>query len=393
VTLVRTEGGVCAARGFVSAGVKAGIKKSGSPDVALILSESDAACAGVFTTNTAAAAPVAVTRERVKSGKARGVVVNSGCANALTGEQGIKDARSMASIAARATGVDEEQMLVCSTGHIGVYLPMDKLTRGIEEAVSLLRPADEDAMRAIMTTDTRPKRAAMTHKDGWTIGGITKGAGMIAPRMATTLGFITTDAAVESAALQDALSEVAEVTYNAITIDGDTSTNDTLLVFANGASGLRPDVHAFAEALRAVAASLAEQIVSDGEGATKVVRVRVRGAADADQAWRAARTVAESLLVKTMIYGGDANWGRVAAALGRSGATVNFDKLSISIGGAAVLKEGIAAPETVVAQARAAMQSDEFAIVCDLLSGSASAEMLTTDLSERYVELNAKYET
>lgn len=393
MTLMPTEGGVCAARGFVAAGVKAGIKKSGSLDLALILSQTEAACAGVFTTNTAAAAPVVVSRERAKSGKARGVVVNSGCANAMTGERGVQDALQMASVAAHAAGVDEEQMLVCSTGHIGMYLPMDKLARGIKRAASLLGPADEDVMRAIMTTDTRPKRVAMIHRDGWTIGGITKGAGMIAPQMATTLGFITTDAAVEAAALQDALSEVIEVTFNAITIDGDTSTNDTVLAFANGASGLRPDARPFAEVLHAVSASLAEQIVADGEGSTKMVRVRVRGAADSAQAFSAARTVAESLLVKTMVYGGDANWGRVAAALGRSSATVNFAKLSISIGGAVVLNEGIPAPEAILAQARTEMQSDEIAIVCDLFAGSASAEMLTTDLTPRYVELNAEYET
>ncbi len=393
MTLTPTEGGVCAARGFVSAGVKAGIKKSGSLDLALILSQTEAACAGVFTTNTAAAGPVVVSRERAKSGKARGVVVNSGCANAMTGERGVQDAIQMASMAAQAAGVDEERMLVCSTGHIGMHLPMDKVARGIAEAAASLGSSDEDAMRAIMTTDTRPKRAAMVHRDGWTIGGITKGAGMIAPRMATTLGFITTDAVVEAVALQDALVQAADVTYNAITIDGDTSTNDTLLAFANGASGMHPDASSFVQALLAVCKSLAEQIVADGEGSTKLVRVRVRGAADSVHAFSAARTIADSLLVKTMVYGGDANWGRVAAALGRSSATVNFAKLSISIGGAVVLNEGIPAPEAILAQARTEMQSDEVAIVCDLFAGSATAEMLTTDLTPRYVELNAEYET
>ncbi|MGH2733526.1 MAG: bifunctional glutamate N-acetyltransferase/amino-acid acetyltransferase ArgJ, partial [Actinomycetota bacterium] len=376
------DGGVCIPHGFRAAGVAAGIKGSGELDLALIVSEEEAtAAAGVFTTNRSTAAPVQVSRARLAGGRARGVVINSGCANAMTGPRGVADAELMAASAAAAVGVGSEEMLVCSTGLIGAYLPMEAVLRGIEEAAGRLGEGDEAAARAIMTTDTRPKRAALVHPDGWSVGGIAKGAGMMAPRMATMLAVITTDARLSAADLDVALRETTEGTFNSITVDGDTSTNDTVLVFANGRCGVAPSLDAFGEALHAVCAALAKAIVSDGEGATKLVRVRISGGISAEQAKLAARAVAESLLVKTALYGADANWGRVAAAIGRSGAEAAFDRLSISMGGVGILLEGIPAPQAVLARARDALGGEEVEIACDLQAGSASAEMLTTDLS------------
>ncbi len=386
------DAGVCAPRGFKAAGVAAGIKRSGELDLALIFSEEEATAAGMFTTNRTAAAPVQVSRARVAGGRARAVVINSGCANAMTGPRGMADAELMAASAASAAGVSPEEMLVCSTGLIGSYLPMEAVLKGIEDAAGRLGDGDEAAARAIMTTDTRPKRAAVVHPEGWSVGGIAKGAGMMAPRMATMLAVITTDAALRAGDLTAALREAADSTFNAITVDGDTSTNDTALVFANGCSGMAPSLDALGEALHAVCGALAKAIVSDGEGATKLVHVRISGGISGEQAKQAARTVAESLLVKTALYGADANWGRVAAAIGRSGVQAAFDRLSISMGGVGILREGVPAPETVLAQARAALGAREVEIACDLHAGSASAEVLTTDLSPEYVRLNAAYE-
>lgn len=391
--LTHLDRGVCAAQGFRAAGVACGIKRSGGLDLAVILSDRPASAAGVFTTNACAAAPVVVSRLRVAGGEARGVVVNSGCANAATGARGIADAESMAEEAARLAGVDPQEMLVSSTGRIGSHLPMDKVRAGIREAVAQLKEDDEAATGAIMTTDTRPKRAAVAHPDGWSLGGIAKGAGMIAPRMATMLAFLATDAQVGAGVLQGALAEVVERTFNAVTVDGDTSTNDTVLLFANGASSLPVERAALVAALDAVCGPLAEAIVADGEGATKVVRVRILGATDEAEAKRAARAVAESLLVKTALYGEDPNWGRVAAALGKAAALPDFERLAVSIGGVTLLEKGAPAGTEAVARARAAMRESEIEIVCDLGSGTAAAGMLTTDLTPEYVRLNAEYET
>ncbi|MGI8426898.1 MAG: bifunctional glutamate N-acetyltransferase/amino-acid acetyltransferase ArgJ [Actinomycetota bacterium] len=392
MSLIQADGGVCLPRGFLAAGVASGIKRSGGLDLALIVSEIQAACAGVFTTNLAAAAPVLVSRDRIKSGSARGVVVNSGCANACTGRKGHQHALDMADVAAKATKIPANQMLVCSTGLIGSYLPMDKVLLGATKAASALTADDEKAMKAIMTTDTRPKRIAYSNSAGWSIGGIAKGSGMIAPNMATMLGFVTTDAAVSPAQLRSALIRVTKATFNAISVDGDTSTNDTVLVFANGHSGVSPSIKSFTEALESVCSDLAEMIVIDGEGAEKIVRIKVAGAANRRQAEQAARTVAESLLVKTAIYGGDANWGRVAAALGRSGASFELDRLTISMGNEKVFANGQPGAPQAVTRARAAMKKADIAIVCDLGAGKAIAEMLTTDMTPKFVNLNAEYE-
>jgi glutamate N-acetyltransferase/amino-acid N-acetyltransferase len=271
---------------------------------------------------------------------------------------------------------------------------MDLVKSGIKEAASALSTDDEMAMQAIMTTDTKPKRSAIAHSDGWKVGGICKGAGMIAPDMATMLAFITTDAAIEPRVLSGVLSEVVATTFNAITIDGDRSTNDTVLAFANSASGVEPEAGEFTQALHMVCRSLAEQIVADGEGATKFVVVRVRGAKDDEEGQKAARGVAESLLVKTALFGNDPNWGRIAAALGKSGVELDTKKLTISMNGVELLSEGVPTTEETLKRMRGMLKHEpEITIVCDLFRGNATAEMLTTDLSTRYVELNAEYET
>jgi glutamate N-acetyltransferase/amino-acid N-acetyltransferase len=393
ISIVST-GGVCVPSGFKAAGVTAGLKASGKPDLAIIVSDREASVAGMFTTNTVPSPTVLVSRERSERGVARGVVVNSGCANAWTGRRGYQDALAMAAEAAQAVGFQEEEMLVCSTGHIGSFLPMDLVKSGIKEAAGSLSADDEPAMRAIMTTDTKPKRSAISHSEGWKVGGICKGAGMIAPDMATMLAFVTTDAMVEPQVLRKVLNEVVATTFNAITIDGDRSTNDTVLAFANGASGVEPAPDEFARALHMVCRSLAEQIVSDGEGATKFVTVRVRGAKDEGEAKKAVRTVAESLLVKTALFGNDPNWGRIAAALGKSGVELDTNKLTISMNAVELLSEGVPAAEETLLRMRGSLRHEpEITIVCDLFRGNAVAEMLTTDLSTRYVELNAEYET
>lgn len=410
VSLTLAAGGVCAPDGFMAAGVSAGLKHSGAPDLALIASQRECAAAALFTANRVSAAPVVVSRKHVRDGSARAVVVNAGCANACTGTLGLQHARAMTAEAGRALGVPVEQVLVCSTGLIGSYLPIDRVLAGIARAAEGLGPvpggrgeeagtngaaragAGAAAAEAIMTTDTVPKLAAVTHRDGWSVGGIAKGAGMIAPNLATMLAFVTTDASVEAASLQSTLARAADATFNRISIDGDTSTNDTLILLANGASGLTPDPGALQTAVDSVCRSLSRQIVADGEEATKLVTVRVEGAPGMADALLAARAIATSLLVKSALYGGDANWGRVAAAAGYSGAGGAFDRLSISMAGVDVLSRGIPAGPEAIREARMALQADEIEIVCNLQAGVASAQMLTTDLSPEYVRFNGQYE-
>lgn len=389
----RVAGGVCAPLGFLAAGVAAGIKASGKRDLALVVSQKPAAVAGVFTTNLAAAAPVQVCRERISRGTAQAVIVNAGCANACTGQRGMQDALAMADAAAARIDVDPELVLVCSTGLIGSYLPMEKVLRGIEELAGLLSRDDSSPARAIMTTDTVEKTCALEHSDGWRIGGMAKGAAMIAPSMATMLAFITTDARVDARVLQVWLKEAVDVTFNAITIDGDTSTNDSVLVFANGDSEVEPAAEDFFPALLSVCRTLAEKIVADGEGATKFVRVRARGASSEDDARRAARAIAESTLVKTALFGQDPNWGRVVAAVGKTGVAADYSKMSVTMNGLSVLHEGVPASAGVKAQAKAGLADPEITLVCDLYAGDFSAEILTTDLSTEYVMLNSEYET
>ena len=385
--------------GFRASAVAAGIKPD-RLDLALIAADAPCAAAGVFTTNRAVAAPVVVSREHVASGRARAIVVNAGCANAATGASGLRDAREMAARAASALGCAASEVLVCSTGVIGLSLPMDKVRAGIDAAASgLAREGGADVARAILTTDTHPKEVLVETAIGGRrvrVAAIGKGAGMIAPNMATLLAFFTTDAAVAPAVLRAALAAAVGETLNRITVDGDTSTNDTALILASGASGAPaiegpgPDHDAFCAALTAAARRLAEMVVRDGEGATRMAEVRVEGAATAREADVVARTVAESPLVKTAIHGGDPNWGRILAAVGRSGIAVGAGGVDIHLGDIHVAAGSAALPYDEDAAHRQ-MVADPVRIRVVLHEGSATGWMWTCDFSHGYVEINAHY--
>ena len=397
---VSTGQGVTFARGFVAGAVAAGVKHEGASrlDVAVIASTAEHChAAGVFTTNQVIAAPCIVTKKHVGRGHLRGIVVNSGNANACTGPQGERDAIAMATAAGLLLHVDVHAVAVASTGVIGVPMPMDRIGPAIAR-IGLSEGGWDDASRAIMTTDTRPKvaqREVALSGGAVRIGGIAKGAGMIHPNMATLLSFVTTDALIDSAALRPMLRSAAGESFNVISVDGDTSTNDTLLVLANGASGVRVgtvDGPAFLDALSAVCLDLARAVVADGEGATKVFEVHVTGAASESDARAAARTVTNSNLVKTAIHGADPNWGRILAAAGRSGAKVNAAKASVRIGGIAVYEKG--SPRTFDGGAvRAVFEKPDIAIELDLGLGEATSRAWGSDLSAEYVRINADYTT
>jgi len=400
----RVDGGVTAARGFRAAAVCAGIKgKTTRPDVALLASDRDAAVAGTFTTNRVQAAPVKLCRERLAGGAARAVVVNSGSANACTGPQGMRDAERTAAVAAEALGVDVRTVFVCSTGTIGIPLPMDRMEAGVREAARALSPdGGPAAARAIMTTDTVDKQAAVELRiDGADVrvGGMAKGAGMIEPNMATMLGFLTTDAAVEPAALQDCLSAAVRESFNRITVDGDQSTNDTVLLLANGAAGnrrlgaLHPQWAEFAGAVAAVARDLAMKIVADGEGATCFVTVAVTGAASNADARAAARAVANSLLVKTSWFGGDPNWGRVMDAVGYSGAEVREERVDIAYDEVSAVRGGMKDPGTPLRALEEALRRKRFTLTVNLNIGVGTDTVYTCDCSEAYVKINSEYMT
>ena len=392
--------GVTFAKGFVAGAVAAGVKEAGTTrlDVAVIASTAEHChAAAIFTTNQVIAAPCLVTKKNVTRGHLRGIVVNSGNANACTGPQGERDALAMGVAAGGLLKVDPELLAVASTGVIGVAMPMGRIAPAIGR-IRLAESGWDDASRAIMTTDTKPKVAQreVTLAGGPVrIGGIAKGAGMIHPNMATLLAFVTTDAHIDGDALRPMLRAAADDSFNAISVDGDTSTNDTLLVLANGASGVRVgtlDGPAFLDALAAVCLDLARGIVADGEGVTKVFEVRVAGAASDGDARIAARTVTTSNLVKTAIHGADPNWGRILAAAGRSGAKVDAAKASVRIGGIAVYDKGV--PCAFDASAvRAVFEKPEIAIAVDLGLGDATARAWGTDLSAEYVRINADYTT
>jgi len=392
--------GVTFARGFVAGAVAAGVKHEGTTrlDIALIASTAEHChAAGVFTTNEVIAAPCVVTKKHVARGHLRGIIVNSGNANACTGPQGERDSVAMANAAGELLHVDPHDVAVASTGVIGVPMPMDRIGPAIAR-IALSEAGWDDASRAIMTTDTKPKVAQreLTLAGGAVrIGGMAKGAGMIHPNMATMLAFVTTDAQIDGAALRPMLRSAAADSFNAISVDGDTSTNDTLLVLANGASGVRVgtlDGPAFLDALTAVCLDLARAIVADGEGVTKVFEVRVTGAASESDARLAARTVTTSNLVKTAIHGADPNWGRILAAAGRSGARVDAGKASIRIGGVAVFERGSPRPFDA-AVVRAVFERPDIAIELDLGLGDATTRAWGTDLSAEYVRINADYTT
>ncbi|MFZ2033570.1 MAG: bifunctional glutamate N-acetyltransferase/amino-acid acetyltransferase ArgJ [Candidatus Dormiibacterota bacterium] len=402
----QSRAGVCAPLGFRGGVAAAGIRGDGDEtrtDVAVIRSDTPAAAAGVFTRNTVKAAPVVISQLTLRRGTPiSAVVVNAGNANACTGAQGFRDALVMCTTAGDALDLDPSDVLVCSTGVIGRPMPMDRLVRGIRAAVLSMSPsAGGDVARAIMTTDTVAKVAAATFVAGsvtYTIGGTAKGAGMMHPDMATLLAFITTDAPIDSVLLQPVLSRVTDSTFNCVTVDGDTSTNDSCILLANGAAGgamFTAGSSALADfeaALLQVCDSLAEQLVADAEGATRHFRVAVNGAADAGQARVAARVVAQSSLVKTAIHGGDPNWGRIVAALGRSGAAFTLDRCRVAIGGLVVFDRG--APEPVDGERiRAALAHPRLDIVIDLGAGDGSGHAWGCDLSADYVRINADYTT
>ncbi len=404
---VLPDGSATSPMGFSAAAVAAGIKQSGRPDLVLVASDRDCTAAGVFTRNRVAAAPVLLGRETLAANASalRGVVINAGNANACTGEPGLADAREMQRLAAEALGGRAEQFLVMSTGVIGQPLPMARVRAGIAAAAPLLSPANgRTAAEAIMTTDTRAKHQAIELDlpgGRVTLGGMAKGAGMIHPDMATLLGLITTDAAVDAAELGDVLRAAVDVSFNAISVDGDTSTNDTILMLANGAGGVAIDDaesrRAFAEALGALCHALAMMVVSDGEGVTKVVEVRVTGAETEADARRVADTIATSPLVKTAFAGGDPNWGRIMMATGRSGVALDQRRLALWIGAPGEAPLHIVANGTPTAyresDAAAVFARPAFTVHVDLGRGTAEARLWTTDLTHDYVTINADYRT
>lgn len=394
----KTNSGITSPKGWRAAGVSCGLKPTGALDLALLVSDTDCTCAGVFTTNRVQAAPVLYDRNVLAHNRVslRAVLANSGCANACTGEAGKRDAQAMAETAAQALHCHPDQVLVLSTGVIGTRLDTAKISAGISKAETRLSAdGGADAAHAIMTTDTRPKTAASRFAD-YIVAGMCKGAGMIHPNMATMLAVITTDAKIAPELLDTALHTAVAQSFNRVSVDGDMSTNDTLLVLANGASGfeVKPgtDLIAFTRALTQVATDLAKQIARDGEGATKFVEIRVTGAKDEAEGARVAKAIANSPLVKTALYGGDANWGRVIAAAGYSGVEVDPDTLALWFGDVNVFAHGTPT-EFDEADSTRAIAGPEVVIRLDLGRGDASATVWTCDLSHDYVTINGKYRT
>lgn len=399
------NGGVCSAAGFRAAGVPAAIKYEGREDVALIVADEPCAAAAVFTTNKVAAAPVLYDRKIVKGGRIQAILANSGCANACTGEEGFRDAELSALATAGELGILPRHVLVASTGVIGRRLPMDRLLAGMKAAVAELGADDAHGLaaeKAVMTTDTRPKQACVRTVVGGktvTVGGMSKGSGMIEPNMATMLGFITTDAALSVPMLRRALKLALAKSFNRLVVDGDESTNDSLFLLASGKAGNAPitragkDFDAFLEALEAVCVSLTRQMAQDGEGATKFVTVTVKGAKTARDAERAARAIAKSPLAKTSWFGRDPNWGRVLAAVGYSGAAVTDTKTEVLYGDAWAFRFGKVADAEQLARLGEVLKADAFTVTVDLHLGKHEATIYTCDFSLDYVHINADYTT
>jgi glutamate N-acetyltransferase/amino-acid N-acetyltransferase len=403
VALTRLEGGVTAAAGFRSSAVHAGIKKSPTAlDLAVIAADRSVPAAGIFTTNLAQAAPVLVSRQHLEQthGYATAVVVNAGCANACTGATGLADADAMAAQTAAALHCAPEQVLVASTGVIGVALPMARVTAGIATAAAgLSRGKGSETARAIMTTDPFPKECAVrvqTARGAFIVGGTAKGSGMIEPNMATMLGFLTTDARVSPALLHRALVASARDTFNAITVDGECSTNDCLFALASGESQVEIDEETYPALLSGmldVARELAIGIVRGGEGATKLITIHVRGAVDEDDARRVARTIANSPLVKTAVHGADPNWGRIVAAAGRSGGRFEIARTSVRVGDVLLFENGLPHDEAA-AEAAQHLEGKEVRIDVDLgTAGNGSTTIWTCDLTAEYVRINGEYRT
>ncbi|MBI5969566.1 MAG: bifunctional glutamate N-acetyltransferase/amino-acid acetyltransferase ArgJ [Deltaproteobacteria bacterium] len=387
--------------GFTACGMSCGIKKNGKKDLALIVSDAPAAVAGVFTTNKVKAAPVMLSIARVKKGWTRGVVINSGNANACTGRRGDKDAMAMTAAVEKALGLKTGEMLAASTGVIGVPLPVKKIEAASDALASRLRNNGlAEVSEAILTTDAFPKTAFLSvniHGVKISIAGIAKGAGMICPDMATLLAFFMTDAAIKPAALRRALKEAVDVSFNGISVDNDMSTNDTALAFASGASNPKeikagtPDFRRFTSLLTEVAQRLARMIVMDGEGATRFITLEVCGAASRKDAASAAKTVASSMLVKTAFFGGDPNWGRILAALGRAGIKMKEDRVDVFFNGVQVVKRGLDTGKEK--KAARAVNPAEVLVRIGLNMGDFSTVHWTSDLSYEYVKINSAYRT
>jgi glutamate N-acetyltransferase/amino-acid N-acetyltransferase len=387
--------------GYKAWGISSGIKKNEKKDLAIIYSDREASVAGVFTKNRVKAAPVLLDLARVKSGKGQVIIANSGCANACTGKRGLADARATAEAAASELGVRPDAVLVASTGVIGEFLPVGKVTTGIATAAGLLSVTGwEQAAEAIMTTDIYPKLSIVQEEIGGktvTIAGIAKGSGMIHPNMATMLCFIVTDASLSAPLLKKALLASTDKSFNSITVDGDTSTNDTILCMANGAAGNKRiaagsrEFKKFQAGLDAVARSLARQVVRDGEGATKFIEIEVRTAKNPGEAKRAAMTVAKSSLVKTALFGEDANWGRIMAALGYAGVEMDEARTDLYIGKTKLVEKGLGLGKAADREASLALRQREVQLIIDLHKGKGSATVWTCDLSYEYVKINAAY--
>ena len=394
--------GVTYPKGFTAAGVKAGIKKSGNPDLAVIYTKTEAAVAGTFTQNQVAAAPVYASKAVAATGTAHAVVSNSGCANACTGAVGDADAKKTQELAAQLLGCDPLDVIVGSTGVIGVPLPMDKVVAGVKQAVSeLSEDGSEAAANAIITTDTHTKSCSTAITLGGKevrFGAIAKGSGMIRPNMATMLCYITTDLAIDQKLLQEALSTVVETTFNMISIDGDMSTNDMVIVLANGEAGnakiteKNADYDKVVETLHAIAEGMAERIAADGEGATKFLKIHVHGTKSFADAKAVGMAVANSPLVKTAFFGEDPNWGRVICAVGYAGVPMDPEKTVVSFGGIPGYAHGVGAGADKDALAKV-MAEHDIVIDVDLADGDAEATVFSCDFSYEYVKINGEYHT
>ena len=387
--------------GFLFSGISSGIKKDGSRDLGLIYSEVPAQVAGLFTTNAVKAAPVQLDMDRIKGGLCQALIVNSGNANACTGSQGLRDARRISSLVAKRLGMDEQLVFVSSTGVIGTPLPFNKIKEGIPKLIEALSPEGwMKTVEAIMTTDTFPKVEVATCRikgKQVKLCGMVKGAGMIRPNLATMLSFLVTDANVEVPLLQRMLEKAAEVSYNRITVDGETSTNDTVLLLANGKAGhpslnrMNRDGEKFQSMLSEVCQNLAKSLVKDGEGATKFIEILVRGAKNREDAKQAAYAVAHSPLVKTAFFGEDANWGRILCALGHSGSQINPDRIDVFFDKVPVARNGMGAGPGLEEQASQILKKKSFKVTIDLHQGKSQFSVFTTDLSIDYVKINASY--
>lgn len=387
--------------GFLFSGIPAGIKKNGANDLGLIYSEVPAQVAGLFTTNAVKAAPVQIDMRRIKRGLCQAVLINSGNANACTGSLGLRDARNTSSLLAKQMGIDEKLILLSSTGVIGVPLPTEKIEQGLPKLMKSLSPGGwMKVVEAIMTTDTRPKMEWATCRiKGKTVKlcGMVKGAGMIRPNLATMLSFLVTDANIKNPLLQKMLKEAAEVSYNRITIDGETSTNDTVLLLANGKAGhpvlnrMDRDAETFRSMLFEVCRNLSKSLVKDGEGATKFIEIVVQGARNREDAKKAAYAIAHSPLVKTAFFGEDANWGRILCALGHCGVPINPNRIDVSFGQAPIVKNGMGVGSRLEEKAAEVIKKKSFKVTVDLHQGKSFFSLFTTDLSIEYVKINASY--